>query len=715
MKNIVFHKKNRYIEATILLVVLIACVLAQYASHIQQLTVEQSFDILDDSRNQISQMLRNEMRTEQEHLESAADLLAPLLPDYKKNKSSIVKVMNASATKNDYSHWEICFQNETIFKDDGSETTLGEQYSFTERVTSGFSVSERRVALKDAKTSIVMLSQSVFERGRCVGILSSVIDLKKFAEVFFDDLYHQKSKLVVFERGTGDVLIDSWQNDLGNINDLKEKKAIQGFDWKKIAEDFKLGGNGHGAFRSDDGRETLYLSYVSTQFSDWQILLVMPGSVCMATAGKIMGSSVRVFGCVFCLFAAYIAMMIIGESRRKKKNLEREKMLQQALQKANEANAAKSDFLSRMSHDIRTPLNGIIGLLDISDANPDNYELQRQNRVKAKVAANHLLSLINDVLNMSKLDNDAVELAHEAFDIRELADDILTMTHIRAEEEGITLYHEDCKENITYPYIYGSPLHVRQIFVNILSNAVKYNKPGGSITAKITHGPCEDDHVTYTCMISDTGIGMSEEFLAHIFDPFAQQTIDARSVYSGTGLGMAIVKALVDKMGGTIEVNSEPEKGTTFVIAIPFEIAPESAVIRQQIPDQEVSLAGKKILLAEDNELNREIATEILREEGMVVTSVMNGEEAVNVFADNPPGTFEIMLMDVMMPVMNGLEATRKIRNMDREDAATIPIIALTANAFTGDVRKCLDAGMNAHLAKPIEVDKMVQTMGRLL
>ena len=216
-------------------------------------------------------------------------------------------------------------------------------------------------------------------------------------------------------------------------------------------------------------------------------------------------------------------------------------------------------------------------------------------------------------------------------------------------------------------------------------------------------------------MISDTGIGMSEEFLAHIFDPFAQQTIDARSVYSGTGLGMAIVKALVDKMGGTIEVNSEPEKGTTFVIAIPFEIAPESAVIRQQIPDQEVSLAGKKILLAEDNELNREIATEILREEGMVVTSVMNGEEAVNVFADNPPGTFEIMLMDVMMPVMNGLEATRKIRNMDREDAATIPIIALTANAFTGDVRKCLDAGMNAHLAKPIEVDKMVQTMGRLL
>ena len=237
-------------------------------------------------------------------------------------------------------------------------------------------------------------------------------------------------------------------------------------------------------------------------------------------------------------------------------------------------------------------------------------------------------------------------------------------------------------------------MHVRQIFVNILSNAVKYNKPGGSITAKITHGPCEDDHVTYTCMISDTGIGMSEEFLAHIFDPFAQETIDARSVYSGTGLGMAIVKALVDKMGGTIEVNSEPEKGTTFVIAIPFEIAPESAVVRQQIPDQKVSLAGKKILLAEDNELNREIATEILREEGMVVTSVMNGEEAVKVFADNPPGTFDIMLMDVM---------------------ATIPIIALTANAFTDDVRKCLDAGMSAHLAKPIEVDKMVQTMGRLL
>ncbi len=388
--------------------------------------------------------------------------------------------------------------------------------------------------------------------------------------------------------------------------------------------------------------------------------------------------------------------------------------LENAVLEAQMANAAKSSFLARMSHDIRTPLNGIIGVIEMNERHADDLKLLQENRTKAKIAANHLLSLINDVLDMSKLEDGTVELAHEAFDLRKQHGEILTVMELRAMEKNVEI--ENCSElnQVDYPYVFGSPLHVRQIFVNIIGNAIKYNKPGGKVSCWCREELIDETHVLQKVFVKDTGIGMSREYLEHLFEPFSQEHSDARSIYEGTGLGMAIVKALVEKMGGTIEVESTLGEGSFFTVSIPFEIAEEKDVVKEEVVEPEEDLVkGTKILLAEDNLLNLEIATAILEDSGAIVTSAENGEEALAAFSEHPEGTFDIILMDVMMPKMNGLDATRAIRGLDRPDAKTIPIFAMTANAFAEDVQSCMEAGMNEHIAKPLDVGVLMSTITR--
>ena len=389
------------------------------------------------------------------------------------------------------------------------------------------------------------------------------------------------------------------------------------------------------------------------------------------------------------------------------------RQLKDAVNQADRANAAKTSFLSRMSHDIRTPLNGIIGLLKIDETHPDDLELISANRGKIMVAANHLLSLINDILQMSKLESGEITLSHEVVDLNKLGAEIITIVEQRAAEAGIFLECDKSSEQVTYPYVYGSPLHMRQLFLNIYSNCIKYNKIGGKVTTGFKYIDAHDGIVTYQWTITDTGIGMSQEFLNHIFDPFSQERSDARSVYNGTGLGMAIVKGLVDEMNGTIKVTSMEGKGSTFIITLPFEISEEVLEQKEQNMAGNDSIRGLYLLLAEDNDLNAEIARTLLSDEGAVITVVHDGREAIDTFAENPPGTFDAILMDVMMPKVDGLAATRTIREMKRPDAEKIPILAMTANAFDEDVRHCLQAGMNAHLSKPLQMDRVIATIAK--
>lgn len=385
--------------------------------------------------------------------------------------------------------------------------------------------------------------------------------------------------------------------------------------------------------------------------------------------------------------------------------------LQAAFDEMRIANRTKTEFLSRMSHDIRTPLNGIIGLLQVDETHFDDKALLLENHKKMQISANHLLSLINDVLQMSKLEEGTTVLTHERISLVELTRDIITIIIGRAEEAGIKWEYEKDKSIIPYPYIYGSPLHLRQIFLNIYSNCIKYNRPGGKITTHTDSLGEQDGKCTYRWTISDTGIGMSPDFVDHIFEPFTQEKQDARSYYHGTGLGMTITKELVDRMGGSIAVTSQLGVGSTFVITLPFEIAPSP----EQTPDAHaapnISIAGYKLLLVEDNALNAEIAQILLTDEGATVTVVTDGKQAVEIVQNNPPDTFDAVLMDVMMPVMNGIDAAKTIRSLNRPDAKTLPIIAMTANAFYEDAQKCLAAGMNAHLAKPLQIKKVKQTI----
>lgn len=387
--------------------------------------------------------------------------------------------------------------------------------------------------------------------------------------------------------------------------------------------------------------------------------------------------------------------------------------ISQAMDSARLANAAKSDFLSRMSHDIRTPLNGIIGILEIDEQHKDDPELLNRNREKLKVAAHHLLSLVNDILDMNKLESGDIALAHEAFSIGQLHEDVIAIVEPQAAEAGLTFSHEE-DAAFPYPNVYGSPLHLRQILLNIYGNAIKYNRTGGSIRSRLEYLGREEDRAVYRFTIADTGIGMSRAFMPHLFEPFVQERTDARSVYQGTGLGMAIVKGLVEKMGGTITVDSIQGEGSSFAVTIPFEISNEGQLSAPADEDA-ADIQGVRILLAEDNALNMEIATTLLSEAGAVITPVANGKAAVEAFSQNPPGTFDVILMDIMMPVMDGLAAARTIRGMQRADAARIPIIAMTANAFDEDMQASKEAGMNAHLAKPLNIARVISEISRLV
>ena len=392
--------------------------------------------------------------------------------------------------------------------------------------------------------------------------------------------------------------------------------------------------------------------------------------------------------------------------------IEQQQKLQKALDAAKRANAEKSRFLARMSHDMRTPLNGIVGILEIDNKHADDINYLKENRRKATVVTNHLISLINDVLDMAKIEDGSLVLAHEPFNILEEGREASVIINLQAQEAGISSAVNFTPQDERFTYVYGSPLHLRRAMMNIYSNCIKYNRENGKITTDIQVIANDERRVTYRWTITDTGIGMSQEFLTQIFEPFVQAETDARSVYQGTGLGMSIAKALIEQMGGTLEVSSERNVGSTFVVTIPFEIA-DKKEIAQVEKVEKVSIRGMRILLAEDNELNRDIAETILMEEGAEVTSVVNGREAVDAVRSHSTGTFDLVLMDVMMPVMDGHEATRQIRQMGRPDTDTLPIVAMTANAFAEDVQKSLDAGMDAHIAKPLDIPKMIRMIAQ--
>ena len=446
--------------------------------------------------------------------------------------------------------------------------------------------------------------------------------------------------------------------------------------------------------------------YIYTYLPDTEVFRNLPLSVTAVVFLYLL-----IFG-IFC-FWGYRADLAHRKQEQEKDEKYKAELLR-AAKKAEAANEAKTEFLQRMSHDIRTPINGICGMINVADHYADNMEKQTECRAKIKEASHLLLELINEVLDMSKLESDEVVLEEIPFNLNSIFEEILGVIEHMAAEQNIRIIWEE--KEVTHWNLIGSPVHVKRILMNIFSNAVKYNKENGYIYISCREIPSKQTAMTtleFVCR--DTGIGMAEAFQKRIFEPFAQEHAGSRTKFAGTGLGMPITKKLVEKMGGTISFESKEGTGTTFVIRIPFQIDADMKDRTETEEKTETSIQGLHVLLAEDNELNMEIAEFVLQNEGTVVTKAWNGQEAVDIFRKSSPGEFDVILMDIMMPVMNGYEAAKMIRSLDREDAKVIPIIAMTANAFTEDKMRAKEAGMDEHIAKPVDGKLLVKAINELV
>ena len=446
--------------------------------------------------------------------------------------------------------------------------------------------------------------------------------------------------------------------------------------------------------------------YIYTYLPDTEVFRNLPLSVTAVVFLYLL-----IFG-IFC-FWGYRADLAHRKQEQEKDEKYKAELLR-AAKKAEAANEAKTEFLQRMSHDIRTPINGICGMINVADHYADNMEKQTECRAKIKKTSHLLLELINEVLDMSKLESDEVVLEDIPFNLNSIFEEILGVIEHMAAEQNIRIIWEE--KEVTHWNLIGSPVHVKRILMNILSNAVKYNKENGYVYIGCREIPSKQTAMTtleFVCR--DTGIGMAEAFQKRIFEPFAQEHAGSRTKFAGTGLGMPITKKLVEKMGGTISFESKEGTGTTFVIRIPFQIDADMKDRTETEEKTETSIQGLHVLLTEDNELNMEIAEFVLQNEGAVVTKAWNGQKAVDIFRKSRPGEFDAILMDIMMPVMNGYEAAKMIRSLDREDAKVIPIIAMTANAFTEDKMRAKEAGMDEHIAKPVDGKLLVKVINELV
>ena len=446
--------------------------------------------------------------------------------------------------------------------------------------------------------------------------------------------------------------------------------------------------------------------YIYTYLPDTEVFRNLPLSVTAVVFLYLL-----IFG-IFC-FWGYRADLAHRKQEKEKDEKYKAELLR-AAKKAEAANEAKTEFLQRMSHDIRTPINGICGMINVADHYADNMEKQTECRAKIKKTSHLLLELINEVLDMSKLESDEVVLEDIPFNLNSIFEEILGVIEHMAAEQNIRIIWEE--KEVTHWNLIGSPVHVKRILMNILSNAVKYNKENGYVYISCREIPSKQTAMpTLEFVCRDTGIAMTEAFQKRIFEPFAQEHAGSRTKFAGTGLGMPITKKLVEKMGGTISFESKEGTGTTFVIRIPFQIDADMKDRTETEEKTETSIQGLHVLLAEDNELNMEIAEFVLQNEGTVVTKAWNGQEAVDIFRKSSPGEFDVILMDIMMPVMNGYEAAKMIRSLDREDAKVIPIIAMTANAFTEDKMRAKEAGMDEHIAKPVDGKLLVKVINELV
>ncbi|MDD7177388.1 MAG: ATP-binding protein [bacterium] len=547
-------------------------------------------------------------------------------------------------------------------------------------------------------------------------------DIQTVKQYYTTKIYGGKAATYIIKNNGTLAYFDADNDDVIGARNiykaLREVEYLQEQSFDTVKE--QLDKNGIAAANILLNQNEYYYCLTALDDYDMTLMLLIPADSVAVSTMNMMDSTIwtlTIFISVIALLmllAFFSLIKVQRSSQMVKLEQETNKELNRLRMEAESANAAKSIFLNNMSHDIRTPMNAIIGFTNIALKHNPKPEI-RSCLDKISDSSEHLLALINDVLDISRIESGKIKYVPTPVDIVEVSDSVLTIMYGYLSDRDITFQTEIAEPQKRY--VLADAVRVREVLVNILGNAVKFTNDGGTITYTVSFHPGKDEnYINVRYRIADTGIGMAEEFVDHIFDEFSQEEHGARTQYQGTGLGMAITKRYVELMGGAISVVSKKGVGSTFTVELPMEITEASVVKKKDYAVGNIDLTGLKILLAEDNDLNAEIAIVQLEELGIQITRASDGDEAVRFFAENPQGTFDLILMDVMMPKLNGYEATKAIRSMqNRPDAVFIPVIAMTANAFAEDVQASLDAGMNGHLSKPIVMDEVIKTIARNL
>lgn len=563
----------------------------------------------------------------------------------------------------------------------------------------------------------------VRKENNIVAMFSSVNNLADIPSIVNSRAYNGGITYMITDQKTGDVFIDTKSNTKWNIKNSKEKQAARGYSWQKFLNSISNGTEDQCVFYGTSRNSMFYSYVISSQTDDWSITVTADEQDVMKISTDIMNTVWFAFGFEILAFFIYFIWQFfdtkkqisIAEEAAQKKQLEKQqKVLEESLSLAKSANNAKTVFLNNMSHDIRTPMNAIIGYTNLALSHIDQKPRVLDYLFKINQSSEHLLSLINDVLDMSRIESGKMFIDEKPENLTNIINELENIINADVNKKRLNFFIEGY--DIQNDDIICDKLRLHQILINILSNSIKYTPDGGHISFRI-HQKSEPklNYSSYEFSIKDNGIGMNKEYLEHIFEPFSRFRSSTISGIQGTGLGMAITKNLVDLMGGQIEVHSEENIGTEVILHFTFKLQDKSSSKEKILIENSFTFKNKKVLIVEDNDMNLEIASELLQEEGCIISSARNGKIAVDLVKNSEPGTFDLILMDIQMPVMNGYEATKEIRALTNKKLASIPIVAMTANAFDEDRKKALDCGMNEHVPKPVNITTLKQIVSKIM
>ncbi len=616
------------------------------------------------------------------------------------NTGSVMRYLSNVREETLFDRIDILFPDETLVSQiGGQDKRPDDRRSYNELLREGSHLSTKTIDPYTGKPSFYYFSP-VMSEGKPIAILIGAIDCESLSDIFASGHYGGNSKVFMVDRRDGSFLIDKVDKAYGNIYNMEGIELSEKYRDKDYVKEFIDGETSEFAFSVRDNDGIYFMSYMPVEEFPFSVALTIDESVVFKNVLAL--KEVLIFAgifelimlLVFFVWNLYIVFTAVkNQEKAQLAELERVK------------NQAKTRFLSSVSHDIRTPLNGIIGMLDVIRLKGEVPSHMRDYLHKIDVSAKYLLTLASDVLDLNEIETGKLVFSNDNVDLAELAEDIGIIIQPKAAMNGIS-YNMDIS-GLTKPYVIGSGVHINKILMNLIGNALKYNKENGSVWVSIENTDREDGKTDYIFTVRDSGIGMSDEFQKSMFNAFEQEHAGARTQNSGHGLGLSIVSRLVEKMGGKIEVESTKDIGTAIRITIPLAVNDDFS--KKADSDTNVTnLAGARILLVEDNDLNMEIANIMLTQAGAEVTAVYNGKVAVDKFNESSPFYYDAILMDIMMPVMDGYEATEKIRSLPRLDSGAVPIIAMTASTFSEDVKKCKECGMNEHIGKPLDMNSVI-------